>query len=456
MENREKDYKAHVLAIPFQSPGHINPMLQLCKKFIRKGLKTTLAITKFTSNVMYTKSDKVQIDIISDGYDEGGFFVADPVPISMARFKEVGSRSIIELMTKYESLGTPIDFIVYDSLLPFVLEFCKEVGLPGVAFLTQQCGVNYIMHQFYHGKLSNPVSEFPISIQGLPPIESADLPYFGSNVPYHFALVAAQFSNITQADCVLVNTYYELEKEVVDEFSKHCPVLTVGPTVPTFYLDRRVVDDKEYGVLSTQNDPSTCLNWLSSKPTRSVIYASLSSVRSASFGEKQLQELALALKNSNYYFLWSVKSFEAEKLPKNFKEETFDRGLLVQWTPQLEVLSSEAVGCILSHCGWNSTLEALSLGMPIVAMPQFADQQPNAKFIQDVWKVGIRVKHDKNGLATKEEIGRCIKEVMEGETGKGIKENATKFSNLAKAAVSEGGSSETNLNYFVSKITSSS
>ncbi|XP_027153111.1 flavonol 7-O-beta-glucosyltransferase UGT74F1-like isoform X1 [Coffea eugenioides] len=456
MENREKQYKAHVLAIPFQSAGHINPMLQLCKKLVRKGLKATLTITKFTSKVSFPKSDKVQIDIISDGYDEGGFFFTDPVPISMARFKEVGSQSILELLKKYESLGTPIDFIIYDSLLPFVLDLCKEIGLPAVASFTHQCGVNYIMHQFSHGKLTNPVTEFPVLIPGLPPLEHQDLPYFGSNIPYHFAYVCTQFSNVNQADYVLVNTFYELEKKVVDEFSKHLPVLTVGPTVPTFYLDRRVVDDKEYGIASADNDPSTCLNWLNSKPARSVIYASLSSVRSASFGEKQLEELALALKNSNYHFLWSVKHFEAEKLPKNFKEEASDRGLLVPWTPQLEVLSSEAVGCILSHCGWNSTLEAISLGVPIVAMPQFIDQQPNAKFIQDVWKVGIRVKHDRNGLATREEIGRCIKEVMEGEAGKEIKENAMKFSNLAKEAVSEGGSSDTNLNYFVSKMTSSS
>ena len=121
MENREKQYKAHVLAIPFQTAGHINPMLQLCNKLVRKGLKATLAVTKHTSKVRCPKSDKVQIDIISDGYDEGGFFIADPVPISMARFKEVGSQSILEPLKKYESLGTPIDFIIYDSLTLFGL-----------------------------------------------------------------------------------------------------------------------------------------------------------------------------------------------------------------------------------------------------------------------------------------------------------------------------------------------
>ncbi|XP_027152212.1 UDP-glycosyltransferase 74C1-like [Coffea eugenioides] len=284
------------------------------------------------------------------------------------------------------------------------------------------------MHQFYHGKLTNRVTEFPVSIQGLPTLEHQDLPHFGSNIPYHFAYVAEQFSNVDQADYVLVNTFYELEKEVVDEFSKHLPVLTVGPTIPTFYLDRRVVDDKEYGIISADNDPSTCLNWLNNKPARTAT--------TTSFGLSNLLRL--------------------KSCQKIFKDEASDKGLVVPWTPQLEVLSSEAVGCIFSHCGWNSTLEALSLGVPIVAMPQFADQQPHAKFIQDVWKVGIRVKHDKNGLATKEEIGRCIKEVMEGETGKEIKENAMKVSNLAKAAVSEGGSSDTSLNYFISKITSSS
>lgn len=455
MDIKKQEYKAHVLAIPAQWSGHINPLLQLCKSLVRRGLKTTLTISKFISKTMDIKSEEVQIDLITDGYDDGGFFTKDIVPNCMARFEDVGSKSILELIQKYEALGEPIDYIIYDTLLPFVLELSKELKIPAAAFLTQHCGINFIMHQYHHRKIPYPTTEFPVLVPSLPPLEREDLPSF-VNFPYHFKLVADQFSNINQADCVLVNTYYELEPEVVDELSKHCPVLTIGPTIPSFYLGSGIVSDKEYGLSSSRLDPSACLSWLHSKPERSVVYASLSSVGLASFGQKQIVELALALKNSNYYFLWSVKEFEVEKLPKNYKEEISEKGYLVEWSPQLEVLSSKAVGCIVSHCGWNSTIESLSLGVPIVAMPQFVDQQTNAKFVQDVWKVGLRPKLDENGIGTKEEIGRCIKEVMEGEYGKEMKENAMKWSKLAKLAVSEGGSSDRNINSFVTKVTRSS
>ena len=82
----------------------------------------------------------------------------------------------------------------------------------------------------------------------------------------------------------------------------------------------------------------------------------------------------------------------------------------------MEVLANKAIGCFLTHCGWNSTLEALSLGVPLVGMPQWTDQIPNSKFVQDVWKMGVRSKVGENGIVGREEIEFCIRKVMEGET----------------------------------------
>ena len=93
-----------------------------------------------------------------------------------------------------------------------------------------------------------------------------------------------------------------------------------------------------------------------------------------------MEELAFALKGSNFYFLWVVKASEEAKLPEKFVENIGNKGLVVQWSPQLEVLANKAIGCFLTHCGWNSTLEALSLGVPLVGMPQWTDQIPNSKF----------------------------------------------------------------------------
>ena len=105
---------------------------------------------------------------------------------------------------------------------------------------------------------------------------------------------------------------------------------------------------------------SYCTNWLNTKPEGSVIYVSFGSMANLS---KQMEELAFALKGSNFYFLWVVKALEEAKLPEKFVENIGNKGLVVQWSPQLEVLANKAIGCFLTHCGWNSTLEALNLGV---------------------------------------------------------------------------------------------
>jgi len=125
---------------------------------------------------------------------------------------------------------------------------------------------------------------------------------------------------------------------------------------------------------------------------------------------------------------------------------------VVRWCPQLEVLTHEAVGCFVTHCGWNSTLEALSSGVPMVAVPHWSDQSTNAKHIMDIWKMGLKVPVDEKGLVKQEAIENCIREIMEGERGEEIKKNALKWRKLAREAVDEGGSSDKNIEEFVAKL----
>ncbi|XP_022871245.1 UDP-glycosyltransferase 74F2-like [Olea europaea var. sylvestris] len=449
----DKEKKGRILAVPFPSHGHINPMMQLCKRLVCKGLKATLTLTKFYGKKnMKEKSGLIQIETISDGDDEYDIFDRQSVPDSVVRFTKHGSESIAQLIEKYESLGDPIVGVIYDSLLPWVVEVPKKFGLVAIEFFTQHSGVNLVEYHYYHKLIPYPV-ESPVTIPGLPLLQPEDVPSYGVYLG-NFTLMASQFSTVDKADFAVVNTFYKMEEEALEAMSKFCPMMPVGPTIPSFYLDNFIENDKEYG-LSVPRDDSICINWLNTKPEGSVVYVSLSSVIFASPDAKQMEELAFGLKGSNYNFLWIVKDFEVEKLPKNFAEETSDKSLIVQWCPQLEVLLNKAVGCIVSHCGWNSVLEALSIGVPIVGMPVWADQPTTAKFIQDVWKVGVRVKRDENGIAGRGEIEGCIRKVMEGGRTGEIKENCIKWKTLAKEAVSEGGTSDTNLNKLVSKLTSS-
>ena len=124
------------------------------------------------------------------------------------------------------------------------------------------------------------------------------------------------------------------------------------------------------------------------------------------------------------------------------------------WCNQLEMLAHEAIGCFVSHCGWNSTLEGLSLGVPMVGVPQWTDQHTDAKFVEEIWEVGVRAKEDELGIVRRGELLMCLKEVMVGKRSEEIKRNASKWRRLAKEAISEGGSSDQCINQFVEQLMS--
>jgi pathogen-inducible salicylic acid glucosyltransferase len=232
--------------------------------------------------------------------------------------------------------------------------------------------------------------------------------------------------------------------------AKIWPLRTIGPTIPSMFLDRRLKDDNVYGFSIFKPSTDACMTWLNDRTKGSVVYVSFGSM--AALEVEQMQELAWGLRMSNRYFLWVVRESEEAKLPENFVEETSEKGLVVRWCPQLEVLTHEAVGCFVTHCGWNSTLEALSFGVPMVAVPQWTDQSTNAKYIMDFWKMGLKASVDEKGLVRREAAEHCIREIMEGERGREIKKNALKWRKLAKEAVDKGGSSDKNIEEFVAKL----
>ncbi|CAN1789100.1 Flavonol 7-O-beta-glucosyltransferase UGT74F1 [Linum perenne] len=174
------------------------------------------------------------------------------------------------------------------------------------------------------------------------------------------------------------------------------------------YLNNQISYDNDYGISIFNPDTQICMNWLHSKPYMSVVYVSFGSL--ARLSPQQMEELCF-------------------------------------------VLASGKVGCFITHCGWNSTLEALSLGVPMVAMPQCGDQFTNAKFIQDVWGTGVRAEEadDEKGMVIikREEIERCIREVMEGEE---MRRNAGKWEKIVMEAVLEGGTSDKNTEDFAAAL----
>lgn len=211
-ENGNKPYKAHVLVLPFPVQGHINPMLQFCKRLASKGLKTTFVNTLFiSSNTQPSASSLISTATISDGHDGCGFTVAGDPGSYLARFRSVGSETLSDLIKK-------LDGLVYDPFLPWALDVAREFGLVGAAFFTQSCAVSNVYYHVRKGILKLPFEEGKaILVPGLPPLERLETPSFVGDYgsyPAFCDMLVNQFSNIDKADWVLFNTFYDLEEEV--------------------------------------------------------------------------------------------------------------------------------------------------------------------------------------------------------------------------------------------------
>ncbi|KAL5992501.1 hypothetical protein ACLOJK_013420 [Asimina triloba] len=195
-----------------------------------------------------------------------------------------------------------------------------------------------------------------------------------------------------------------------------------------------------------------CLDWLDQKSPRSVVYVNYGSITVMT--ENQLQEFAWGLANSNYQFLWVVRPDlvvgELAVLPQEFLDATKDRGLLASWCPQAQVLAHPSIGGFLTHCGWNSMLESVCGGVPMICWPFFAEQQTNCRYACTEWGIGMEIDNDVKRDAV-EWLVRGLME-MDGEKGKEMRKRATELKEFAENATKPGGSSYTNLEKVISDV----
>ncbi|CAA0834743.1 UDP-glycosyltransferase 74B1 [Striga hermonthica] len=447
MEKTAAESPCHVILIPYPSQGHINPLLQFAKRLASKAVRTTLAATHYTAASIYAPG--VAVCPISDGFDRAGFSEARNCSAYLDSFRAHGSRTLSELI---EGADHPVTCVVYDAFLPWALDVARAHGVHGAAFFTNSAAVSAVFGHVHGGTLKLPpdVGEGrKIMLPGLPPLGLEDLPGFirePESYPAYLAMKLSQFSNLDEADFVFCNSFEELEGQEAKSVGNIWPAKLIGPMVPSSYLDGRIQGDKGYGASLWKPLNKECSSWLETKPLKSVIYVSFGSM--VSLTTKQTHELACALAHSASHFLWVVRDTEREKLPPEFSNSTKDKGLIVSWCNQLETLAHPSIGCFVSHCGWNSTLEGLSLRVPMVGMPQWADQMTDARFIE-VWGIGVRAREDKHGVVTRDELLSCLNQVMGCEE---IRGNVRRWSDLAKRACDEGGSSDRAIHDFVDHL----
>jgi UDP:flavonoid glycosyltransferase YjiC (YdhE family) len=245
---------------------------------------------------------------------------------------------------------------------------------------------------------------------------------------------------------IIYNTIDFLESSPLEKIQHQwqVPIFTMGPM-------HRIASTSSSSLLE---EDTSCLAWLDKQSCKSVIYVSWGSV--AFMDIKELTEMAWGLANSDQPFLWVVRpglvqgAEWIEVLPKEIKENIGKKGYIVKWAPQKKVLAHGAVGGFLSHCGWNSTLESICEGIPMICQPCFGDQKVNARYISQVWRIGLELEGD----LKRDEIDRVIKKLIVDEEGEAMRENAKKLKENVELCIKEGGSSYNSMNRLVEMVRS--
>jgi hydroquinone glucosyltransferase len=292
----------------------------------------------------------------------------------------------------------------------------------------------------------------PVKLPGCVPVHGADLVdpiQDRKNEVYKGILHMAKRHPLAAG--IMVNSFLDLEpgsfKALMEGKEGRPPVYPVGPLVQSGS------DHGAYG--------SECLRWLDEQPNNSVLFVSFGS--GGTLSHEQLHELALGLEMSGQRFLWVVRSphekaanatyFSVQSikdpldfLPDGFLERTKGVGLVVpSWAPQVQVLKHGSTGGFLTHCGWNSTLESILHGVPLIAWPLYAEQRMNSVLLADDLKVALRVKVNDKGLVGHEDISNYARCLIEGEEGKLLKSKMKELKIAADRALSEEGSSTKSL-----------
>ncbi|XP_071686585.1 zeatin O-glucosyltransferase-like [Rutidosis leptorrhynchoides] len=206
------------------------------------------------------------------------------------------------------------------------------------------------------------------------------------------------------------------------------------------------------------------LKWLDKQGQDSVIYVSFGTTTTLS--EEQIREIAIGLEKSGQKFIWVLRYadkgdiFKDEvrrlELPQGFEEQVEGKGLVVrEWAPQLEILAHSATGGFMSHCGWNSSMESITMGVPIIAWPMHSDQPRNATLITDVLKIGVMVRdwESMSELVTSSSVENSIRKLMDYEEGNEIRNRARKLGEDVRKSMEEGGVTHMEIESFVAHIT---
>ncbi|KAM3279977.1 hypothetical protein ACQJBY_047018 [Aegilops geniculata] len=466
---------AHVLAFPWPLQGHINPMLHLASALLDAGLRVTFLHTEHNLR-RFTRvpphHPRLRLVSIPDGLpyhhprSVGGLM---ELVESMRTAGSAAYRALLLRMVDSDD-DDAVTCVITDGVMPFAVSVAEELGVPALAFRTESaCG--------FLAYLSVPrlleLGEKPVpsdeQVRGVPGMEGflrrRDLPRVvppppgpgnGEEVvdpdPVPVLLtIADTAARCGESRALILNTAASMEGPALSRIARHMrDVFAVGP-LHARPAARHAAAEAQH----VSSDDMSLSAWLDGHEDRSVVYVNLGSLTIVS--SEQLAEFLHGLLAAGYAFLavfrqdmlHQMSSVALREAAEAVAAAGSDRALVVEWALQRDahhVLRHRAVGCFLTHGGWNSTLEAAVEGVPAVCWPFFADQQTNSRFVGAVWKTGL----DMKDVCQRAVVERMVREAMESPE---IRASAQSMSRQLRMDVADGGSSSAELERLVGLIT---
>ncbi|KAA8545846.1 hypothetical protein F0562_020703 [Nyssa sinensis] len=470
----------HVLFFPFMAHGHMIPTLDMAKLFALRGVKPTIITTAlnapiFTKTIDRIKNLGIEISLIvirfpalEAGLPEG-CENADQVHSEEMISKFFKATGMLQEQLEHVLRETRPDCLVADMFFPWATDVAAKFNIPrlifhGTSFFALCASETIRLYEPQKSVSSD--SEHFILPRFPHEIKLTRMQLAGHDREHGDTYLSKVFIQVKESELtsygVIVNSFYELEPAYADHYRMVLgrKAWHIGP----LSLCNREVEDKGQRGKEAAIDKHDCLTWLDSKKPDSVLYVCFGSM--PNFTDAQLYEIAKGLEASGQQFIWVVRRGEKEEeenekwQPEGFEERMKGKGLIIRgWAPQVLVLDHEAVGGFVTHCGWNSVLEGVSAGLPMVTWPLFAEQFYNEKLVTEILKIGLSIgAHEWTRKATdgieREAIEKAAKQIMVGEEAEEMRSRARAFKDTARKAVEEGGSSYTDLNTLIEELNS--
>ncbi|GLT37727.1 hypothetical protein SLA2020_120290 [Shorea laevis] len=445
-KQRERVRPQRVVMVVSPFHGHISPMIHLATFLHSKGLQITIVHPHFNSPDPSSHPEFTFL-AIPDKLSESGISNWDFEGIAMTLNRNCAApllNSIEQMLL--QNPDENIVGIIYDTAVCFAQSVADHLKVPGIGVHTSAAARILAFPVF-----PSPHGEDYVSDDGLQDPQSVStkqlLACLPANPNHSRESVIALIREIKKASAIIVNTMDFLEQEALAVIREHLAVIREH-FAPSIFAVGPLHKLAPTGSASRLKEDSSCISWLNRQAPKSVVYVSFGSL--ATMDEEELVNMAWGLANSEQPFLWvvrpgSVRGSEwIEPLPKTFHERVGERGNIVRWAPQKEVLEHSAVGAFWSHCGWNSTLESISEGVPLLCRPFFGDQMLNSGYICNVWKVGLELEKGK--------IAEGIRRLMKDKEGMEIRKRAMDLKEKTEACLREGGSTINSFNEFSKQI----